>query len=72
MQTGIFRLSRFMLATLSILYTHSILQAQTITTFAGGGDSNILGDGGPAIQGSLNEPRSVAFDALGTSTSPTT
>jgi len=65
MQTRILRLSRLILATLAILYAHSISQAQTITTFAGGGDSNILGDAGPSNQASLNEPRSVAFDSLG-------
>jgi uncharacterized protein (TIGR03437 family) len=65
MQTGNPRLSRLTLATITMLAAQSVCRAQIITTFAGGGDSNILGDGGPAIQASLNEPRSAAFDALG-------
>ena len=39
--------------------------AQTITTVAGGGDTNILGDGNLATNASLNQPTSAAFDALG-------
>jgi len=65
MLTGNHWLSRLSLAALTILAAQSLCHSQIITTFAGGGDSNIPGDGGPANQGSLNEPRNVAFDALG-------
>ncbi len=62
MHTGTLCLSRLTLATLAILSVHS--QAQTITTFAGG-NSSAIGDGGPATNANLSEPRNVAFDSLG-------
>jgi uncharacterized protein (TIGR03437 family) len=37
----------------------------TITTFAGNGIANSLGDGGPATDASLNDPRGIAIDAEG-------
>src|SRR5579884_3329073 len=52
------------MAAMALLFG-SVGSAQIITTFAGGGDSNITGDGGPAAQASLAEPTSVAFDSLG-------
>jgi Adenylate and Guanylate cyclase catalytic domain/NHL repeat len=35
----------------------------TIATFAGTGDTNYAGDGGPATSGVLNDPRCIAVDA---------
>jgi sugar lactone lactonase YvrE len=37
----------------------------TITTVAGNGDSSFGGDGGPATQASMYEPRMMAFDRTG-------
>lgn len=37
----------------------------TITTFAGNGRPNFLGDGGPAASSALNQPQAVAVDASG-------
>ena len=58
-------LKRLAITTLAALFAQSLCTAQNITTVAGGGDSNLTGDGGPATQGSLAEPTSVAFDSLG-------
>ncbi|MEQ1828077.1 MAG: hypothetical protein ABL921_19100, partial [Pirellula sp.] len=41
------------------------LQTLTITTIAGNGKSELSGDNGPAIQGTLNNPQGIAVDHLG-------
>jgi len=53
------------IAAFTVLIAQFVCHAQTITRVAGGGDSNVLGDGGLATNGSLAEPTSVAFDAAG-------
>ena len=44
-----------------------IIDAQTgiLTTYAGNGDSGFSGDGGPAIDATMNYPQGLAFDASG-------
>src|SRR3979490_1277310 len=37
----------------------------TITTVAGNGEGGYAGDGGPAVQASLNEPYGIAIDRSG-------
>jgi streptogramin lyase len=41
------------------------LATGVITTVAGTGSAGFSGDGGPATAAQLNEPRNIAFDALG-------
>src|SRR5580765_883932 len=41
------------------------LKTHTISTVAGSGQKGYSGDGGPALQASLNEPYEVGFDAAG-------
>ena len=55
---------RLIVATYAILTASLLCQGQVITTVAGG-NPNDLGDGGLATNANLNEPTSVAFDALG-------
>jgi len=41
------------------------LKSQVISTFAGSGQKGYSGDGGPALEASLNEPYEVRFDTAG-------
>src|SRR3954467_5564129 len=41
------------------------LKTHTISTAAGSGQKGYSGDGGPALEASLNEPYEVRFDAAG-------
>lgn len=41
------------------------LRSWTIRTLAGNGEPGYVGDGGPATQACLNEPKGLAFDAQG-------
>jgi uncharacterized protein (TIGR03437 family) len=57
-------LSLALLACTLVLGTANV-QAQTITTIAGNGNTAYSGDGGPATAAALNHPRGMALDSAG-------
>jgi uncharacterized protein (TIGR03437 family) len=58
------KLRKILLAA-ALLITSGLVRAQTITTVAGNGVSSYSGDGGPAIQATLDNPVYVATDFFG-------